>query len=399
LEAINLSVSHDAKKLYHGYGGAKELAATVLWPTLPPDSISNSWQRLRHDLLNQTAWSEWIGWYDYFVIQEPLSGRTEIEHAAFTDAEGDYPWKDKLPWDKGAEAVNKAIAVRRHQIGSTATQLTSSPAKSNYIEATLSDLAQLASPQPSINAAGLLDAGPNLPFDVPEDDGHLAELPLRQRNLVKNLLRDLPANAPRHLKDFLRSYADELKARGTQPMLGILKDSADIVAECVAAPEGEWLQPGVRKAFDRFAENHQSIVEHYPLDPEREEVYATTEIDEDRATKRTLEEPLAELAARTEEAHQAGVVTDDFKAAVDGMHEESGVIVTLPPGRAPDIKVSPEDRIAPITTKKRFIARVVGFVKGAVDQVNDLNFGRTANALQISEALRQLLEKLLPFIK
>src|SRR6202008_4352734 len=116
---------------------------------------------------------------------------------------------------------------------------------------------------------------------IPEVDDDLAELPFRQRNLIKNILRDLPENAPKHLKDFLRSYDDELKARGTQPMLGILRDDADIIAAAVHAPraEDEWLEAGMRKAFGRFAENHQHIIDHYPLDPKREETYAATDVD------------------------------------------------------------------------------------------------------------------------
>ena len=389
------SVQFDARQLQDNAVSPEQLAVAQLWPTTAPPVFSDAWESLSRELRAQGPhWEIWISWYSHSIVRGAVRDNSEAEHAVFTDAEGGYPWKDKLPWSDGAEAVNTAIARRLELLVPAALTAVTKPER-------VAQLAELASPQPLINASGQLDASTNKPFDVPEDDGDLAELPFRQRNLVKNMLRDLPANAPKHLKDFLRSYDDELKARGTQPMLGVLKDDADIIAAAVAAPraEDEWLEAGMRKAFDRFAENHRRIINHYPLDPKREEAYAATEVDEARVSMQTLETPLAELAAKTEHAHQSGTVTDDFKAAVDNMHDVSRVIATLPPSRAPEIKISPEDRFAPISTKKRFIVRVVGFLKKATDQVNDQNFGRTANALAIGEALRQALEKLLPFIK
>jgi hypothetical protein len=200
-------------------------------------------------------------------------------------------------------------------------------------ETVLGRLTEVASPQASIASDGRLDAGPNPTFDVPTADDDLPGLPIRQRALIKVILSDLPRNAPKHLASCLRSYDDELKARGVQPILGLLKDMADIVAAAVAAPnaDAEWLEPGVRQAFRRFSENHASFIEHFPLDPEREELYAQTPVDESHAVGRLLTEPFEAVAKVSAEAHEAGQVTPDYLSVIDKMTEFARVLSTQPP--------------------------------------------------------------------
>jgi hypothetical protein len=196
--------------------------------------------------------------------------------AAFTDVPG------QLPWEDGPGAVNRAIVQRLVKLTSATEKYPSTDSK----EQILASLTDAASPRPSLTPDGRLDAGPNPKFDIPTTDDELLGLPVRQRTLIRVILGDLPQNAPKHLKNCLRFYDDELKARGVQPMLGLLKDLADIIAVAVAAPraEDEWLEPGLGQAFRRLAENHTLFVAHFPLDPQREHLYARTPVDEEHAT-------------------------------------------------------------------------------------------------------------------
>src|SRR5205085_5521336 len=124
------------------------------------------------------------------------------------------------------------------------TAESSEPAYRSHV---LGRLTEVASPQPSIALDGRLDAGPNPTFDVPVVDDDLPGLPIRQRSLINVILSDLPRNAPKHLKRCLQFYEDELKVRGVQPILGLLKDMADIIDAAVVSQRAqhEWLEPGL----------------------------------------------------------------------------------------------------------------------------------------------------------
>lgn len=399
----NAATKSDAERLHRKELTAVELARDPLWPGLPPPRIGGMWQGLVQQLSTQAAhWSVWIDWYDDVVSG---AAHDEAEDAAFTDI------PDELPWDDGAEAVNTEIARRLRMLRESGAFEPAVPVSRLDSETkktrTIARLAEVTSPQPSITDTGQLDAGPNQPFDVPTVADDLSTLPIRQRNIIKGILRDLPANAPRHLKDFLRSYDDELKARGAQPILGLLKDGADIIAAAVGAPRAadEWLEPGIRKAFDRFGENHILFVEHFPLDAEREAVYARTLLDEGGATGKKLVEPFEGVARAVREAHKVGAATDDFLMAVDKMTELARVLSTQPPPppsdlkrSAPDeIKVSSEDRIQPVSVKKRAILGSLGFFERTYNLAGSTV--TIAGYAGIAEALRPAIEMLSRFLR
>lgn len=402
--AIYSAVKQDALRLDHDVLTAGQLARDQLWPIPAPAELDEAWQRLRMELhALGHHWQVWIDWYQNVALHEAHRGITEAEDAAFTDIPG------ILPWDDGAEAVNTEIARRLQALreGGTLEPFISAPKLDSEDQKTrtIARLAEIASPQPSITDDGRLDAGPNQPFDVPTIDEDLSTLPVRQRNLIKVILADLPKNAPKHLKSSLRSYDDELKVRGAQPILGLLKDDADIIAAAVAASraEDEWLEPGMCKAFDRFDENHTLFVEHFPLDAEREAVYAGTPLDEDHATGRKLIEPFEMVAKAAQEAHKAGAATDDFLAVIDKMTEFARVVSSQPPASSPnrqssvpssEIKISPEDRIQPVTTKKRVILGALGFFERTYALIGTTVTIATASYAGMAEALKPAIEML-----
>jgi hypothetical protein len=360
--SVYAAVEHDARRLHDRVMTPEQLAAAPLW--LSP-YISGAWQGLARELCSRgDHWSVWIDWYDDVLAGPPHAVTSEAEDAAFTDI------PSKLSWDLGAEAVNTEIARRLEALRESHASEPAIPASKLKAEA-IARLAEVASPQPSITDKGQLDVVPNQPFDVPTVDDDLSTLPLRQCNLIRGILGDLPANAPKHLRDFLLSYDNELKARGAQPILGLLKDDADIIAAAAGAPraEDEWLEPGMRKAFDRFGENHVLFVEHFPLDAEREAIYAQTPLNEAEATGKKLVEPFEDVAKAVQQAHKAGAATDDFLMAIDKMTELARILSMQPPPspsgrqrRAPDeIKVLPADRIQPVSVKKRTLLGALGF--------------------------------------
>jgi hypothetical protein len=248
------------------------------------------------------------------------------------------------------------------------------------------ELAAVASPAPRLTQDGRLDAGPNAVYDVPESAIDLPTLPIRQRALIQTILVDLPGNAPKHLRTALTHYDEELETRGVQPILGLLKDMAAIIEAAAGAPDadGDWLARGMRTAFERFQKNHTLFVKHFPLDPKREELYARTPIDEDKAVGSAMSKPFESVANATRDANKAGITTDDFLRIVNKMANFAKVISTMPPslpvaaspahsendaGRAENVTpipaVRPQDRIAPtdvpVSAKKRMVLSGFGF--------------------------------------
>jgi hypothetical protein len=262
-------------------------------------------------------------------------------------------------------------------------------------------LAEAASPAPSVAPDGRLDAGPNAAYDVPTVDSDLPSLPIRQRALIKTILSDLPRNAPAYLKTTLDNYDDELRTRGVQPLLGLLKDMTAIIEATIGAPDAarEWLSDGMQTAFDRFAQNHALFVKHFPLDPKREELYAYTDVDESNATGSVLSRPFQEVASAALEANEAGLTTDDFLKIVDKMAEFAKIIASLPPqapahptssnndaaqpALPPFPIVHPEDRVpvlAPVSPKKRMLLSGLGFFERAYNLL-----GSTASLIGLPE--------------
>ncbi len=280
------------------------------------------------------------------------------------------------------------------------------------------ELAKVASPTPLLAQDGRLDAGPNAIYDESNGSDDLATLPIRQRAIIKTILSDLPGNSPRYLKSSLETYDDELKVRGAQPILGLLKDIFDIIEAAVVDPRAqqEWLELGLQKAFERLAENHLKLVKHFPLDPEREELYARTSVEENEATGSSLSEPFKDVAEAARDANKAGLTTDDFLRVIDKMAEFAKIISTIPPSQpslnprhklpsndVEAIAVRPEDRISnndrPISPKKRILLSGFGFFERVYNLVGStVTIGGTPEGIALLFALREAIGALSKFL-
>lgn len=224
-------------------------------------------------------------------------------------------------------------------------------------------LAEVASPAPALSIDGKLDAGPNVIYDAPsnnEDD--LASLPIQQRALIKTILSGLPRNAPPQLRTSLESYDEHLRDRGAQPILGLLKDMAEIIRADVGAPAAarEWLAEGLQKAFELFDKNQKKFVDHFPLDPKREELYSGTPVDEDAAIGKAVSQPFDDVAKATDQANKSGLTTDDFVKIVGSLAEYAKIISTLPPA-APFLQRDQITDGKPVSAKKRMLLTGIGF--------------------------------------
>ena len=122
------------------------------------------------------------------------------------------------------------------------------PPKKNA-EAIKSLLAEVASPQASINAKQQLDAGPNAAFDRPFVDEDLPELPSTQRGLANAIRKSLPRNTPPVVGAVLESYSEHLLERGTQPIVRYLDDLAAALRAELDAPEAVDWGKGLAKLF------------------------------------------------------------------------------------------------------------------------------------------------------
>jgi len=281
-------------------------------------------------------------------------------------------------------------------------------------------LAMVASPAPSLAPDGRLDAGRNTVYDAVKNSDDLPTLPLRQRTIIKTILSDLPGNSPKYLRTSLQSYEDELKVRGAQPILGLLKDMFEIIDAAVGDPSAQqdWLVPGLRKAFEKVAENHHVLVSHFPLDPERENLYARTLVEEDEATGNSLSEPFRQVAQATQNANEAGLTTDDFLRVTDKMAEFAKIISTLPLSAPPSggaprnphkfgaqiVVIRPEDRIdesdPPISARKRILLTGLGFFERVYNLLGStVTIVGTPEGLALLRELKEAISALLNFIR
>jgi hypothetical protein len=345
------------------------------WPEGGPDWALRAVLEFQNYLIGlqnndpEEHWDVWQQWYSARLMGGNAFGLTD---AAAEQVETGILLLRNEVWKQGPKMVNRAIKalIDKARAGETALDqdgLSAQPVAGRS-PATLQEVADLVSPQPVLTD-NKLDAVPNRVFDKPVVDDDLATLPIRQKRLIEGvILPSLSPQTPKQLRFALQAYADELTARGTQPILGLLADMRAIITADLhaAGARAEWLEEGMVAAFGRFEANDKLFEEHFPLDAEREEAYAATPVNEEAATGPALSKPFEELQAATHAAHEAGLTTDNFRKVVDGMAESAKIIATLPPPSSEDEDtlpmLRPEDRPVPkVSARKRKVLSGVGF--------------------------------------
>jgi hypothetical protein len=244
-------------------------------------------------------------------------------------------------------------------------------------------LAEVASPQASINAKEQLDAGPNVTFDRPFVDADLPELPSVQRGLAVTILGSLPGNTPPVVSAVLRSYAEHLLERGTQPIVRYLDDLAAALQVENDAPEAVDWGKGLAELFRRFFANDSLLRTHFPL--KGEEIFAELAIDEDEATGDTLTKPIKSVATALQEVVGVDKATPAISKAVNNSAAFANDLASLPPGH-----IAPDPQSTHVTVKRRYVLGTIGFLVTIYNLI-----GTTASIYGIPEgaALLQAVEK------
>jgi TIR domain len=267
-------------------------------------------------------------------------------------------------------------------------------------------LAAQASPDARI-VDDRLDAGPNATFDKPRYDGDLATLPSQLRTTL-GILSALARNASPTVRLCVEAYDNELLLRGTQPILGTLKNMASaIAAQIWIAPDDankdnpdawvlkdprEW-EAGAADLFRSFFKAHLDLITHFPLDPQREAMFAATPIDEVAASDKALTDPIDKVTDLIVALAKDGHATDNIARIVEGLSEYTRVIAGMP---KPDEKELPSTTITP---KRRHILQTAGFYLHAYSILGTTAQLSTLPQVQaLMTALADAAERLMAFI-
>lgn len=208
-----------------------------------PSWIAHEWLVLRRSLLNEKIedWQVWIDWYEARLNgRDPWSEAVEIACALIPDQ----------VWKHGPAIVNAEIRAIREggaykQKPENLTEYVREvpSAKSAIVTKQIEELIAAVSPKPFVSDDGKLDAGGNPEFDRAVTSDELPSLPVRQQALIRTILSDFGANAPRNVRTAFEEYRDELLARGLQPILGLLNDMVSVISAACNAKNAasEWL--------------------------------------------------------------------------------------------------------------------------------------------------------------
>ncbi|MEM7427021.1 MAG: hypothetical protein AAF441_13070 [Pseudomonadota bacterium] len=383
--AVTYSTAREAEYSLRGTSAA-DVAGLPLWPDSPPWEVMEDWARLKTELMRLgQGWEVWTDWYEARLYGVPIN--EELETARVLIAEE--------IWEQGPEVVNAEIQ-RLIDLHEPKQRIPPPPSPEQ--------LAEMASPQAVASADGRVDAVQNVKFDEPTPSEDLSSLPQRQIRICELLLSDLPGNAPVYFSTSLGIYRDELVAHGVRPTLGILVDQAEILLSAADASdlEGDWLPSGLNVAIGIFRNNHELLRKHFPLDVEREQSYAATQLDEEAASGDALRDPFAEAAEAVQQAHIAGLVTDAFLSAIRTRSESANILSTEPP-KPPDLRADPNDRQLDggqhPSGKKRIILGTIGLLVGAVHLLgSSASISAHPHAQTLLDALSRVIEQLKAFI-
>jgi hypothetical protein len=355
-----------------GNGAFSALTRRGLWWKPLPDAEIEHWEQHKQILLAiDPGYEVCIEWYER---------RINGERSAF-DIPGDRhrgrdKWvlrqiaraKDEEFWDFGAKHVNRQIAYWLEEARARAAKnLELADYKPNG--PILSENLQAAASPQAATSDGKLDAGPNSQFDQPTYSGDLADLPSAMRSFIKVLLNSLGENASAFMRSSLEGYHEELELRGTQPIVGTLKGLAQAISReiwtsqsLVASDdpddwemrdEREW-GAGMGDLFRTFAKYSADLINHFPLDEEREELLRATPIDEMAASGDALTEPIALVTGLVRDLHAQGMATDNILRIMDAHAQYNRDIASLPPPPAN----LPDDYV---TAKRRHVLMTAGF--------------------------------------
>jgi len=364
-EAFYETISADLMRLANAEVPT-DLASQNLWPDKTPSSWSRLWSNEKSSLLKEEpTFAVWTDWFDRRIVGKRAAfdipsdiGRKEdnslIERIASAP--------DESFWDQNVAQINSQLTEWLEDARKRATK--------NLIDGPMPEPASrsekiarirtIASPE-FIENKGKADAAPHSRYDIPKFGGNLADLPTTLQSLARTLGASLPTQASPLVQSGLSEYELELKLRGPRPILGLLKGQIDGIASEIFTKaslaqsddpshwafidESEW-GPGASQMFRTLFSYHNDLMEHFPLDEQREAVLRETEIEEGAATGKALTEPFETLAELVRDLHAQGMATDNILRVVEALAEHTRHVADLPtpPPGLPDDYISPQKR-------------------------------------------------------
>ncbi len=213
------------------------------------------------------------------------------------------------------------------------------------------ELANVASPDATLNSEEKLDAGPNRKLDNPHVDNELADLPYTQREIVRSILDALSAQAPASLRATLERYSNHLLERGPQPITDLLAKFND----AIMASYEDWGDKGISSLFESYQACHEKFMAHFPLRQVRERLYSETPINEQETYGDNLLGPVEKVQKAIEDMIAENGATDDFEKVTAALEQQAKDLSFIPPQKE-------GDNPAPlITPKRRFLLSTIGF--------------------------------------
>lgn len=373
-----------------------------VWP-------EQKWRELRQRLLAlDSNWNVWVNWYEDRLVGRNTAGLSNdlAQELDLKIARQDNKWWTRAPgtvnasierWTVDAKKkVPQIVAedqsgVRFSDTDFTQDQASKLKADTEYLR---TELSKVASPDVSINSASQLDAVPNKVLDRPISSGDLATLPQQQREVIRVIVASLPGNTPPVFGHALNGYSQHLLERGAQPIVGLLQQLGGAIERELASPDRVVWDPGLDEMFGSFLVNHASLLSHFPLLEEREELFSETPINEAEATGTTLVDPIEGVAVAAEAATDSKLTTKDFLQIVQALHLFAKDLSTVPADESA-AKKHPEE----ITVRRRFLLNSIGFFERSYNLIGTTaSIATSPQGIVLSAALYDAVQCLLTLI-
>jgi hypothetical protein len=174
--------------------------------------------------------------------------------------------------------------------------------------------AEAASPTIAINDRRTLDANAHPELDLPLNDEELPPVVERAIGRATGLIGRLDGNNRLAvLCAELKVYRDELVRDGVMPKLGVLKTSIEIIRAEVAEDGGNWSGSKANAlAMSAFLADHDELIQFYPLDTRREQIFKNAPIDVEAVVLHELERDHSALFQATQDALDRDLVTQQL---------------------------------------------------------------------------------------
>jgi hypothetical protein len=258
---------------------------------------------------------------------------------------------------------------------------------------TIKRLAETASPDIVIKDGAQLDITPNAMFDISVGGADFGDLPDILVHTADTICGSLPDNSPKVIGESLGRYARHVEAKKTAPIVGLIKLWALAVQREYESEGGGAWGEGPKTLFEQFFRDHQKFLAYFIHDPEREQIFAETEVDEDQASGLDLSKPVSDVAEKVEALSEIGGVTPALERVAKEYSEQAERLAygVAKPDEAGSHIASP---------KRRFILAQLGFWERMLAVGSGIvTLSSTPQGQALLAALREALSKFMQFLR